>query len=63
MAKPIIDIKGASEELGLAYNTAKSAIDMLIDLCILKQDNNQERNKVFSYEAYLAVLREGTEII
>ena len=63
LAKPIIDIKGASEELGLAYNTAKSAIDMLIDLCILKQDNNQERNKVFSYEAYLAVLREGTEII
>ncbi len=63
LAKPIIDIKGASEELGLAYNTAKSAIDMLIDLCILKQDNDQERNKVFSYEAYLAVLREGTEII
>ena len=63
LAKPIIDIKGAAEELGLAYNTAKSAIDMLIDLCILKQDNNQERNKVFSYEAYLAVLREGTEII
>lgn len=63
LAKPIIDIKGASEELELAYNTVKSAVDVLMDLDIIKQDNNQERNKVFSYEAYLAVLREGTEII
>ena len=38
-------------------------VDALMNLDILKQDNNQERNKVFSYEAYLAVLREGTEII
>lgn len=63
LARPIIDIKGAAEELKLAYNTVKSAVDVLIDLGILKQDNNQGRNKVFSYEAYLDVLREGTEII
>ena len=63
LAKPIIDIKGAAEELELAYNTVKSIVDALMDLDILKQDNNKERNKVFSYEAYLAVLREGTEII
>ena len=63
LAKPIIDIKGAAEELELAYNTVKSAVSVLIDLGILKQDNDQERNKVFSYEAYLDILREGTEII
>ena len=59
-ASPIIDIKKTSEDLGFAYNTIARGVDMLVELKILKQTENVQRNRVFSYEEYLEILRKDT---
>jgi len=40
--------------------TAKNALQLLCDAGILVQFSGKQRNRVFSYEAYLILLREGT---
>lgn len=57
---PIIDIKHTADALGLSYNTVSSAVKKLIDLGILRETTNAARNRVFAYEQYLEILREGT---
>lgn len=61
-ANPIIDITETSKKIGKAYNTTANAIKKLQDLGILKITNKQDRNRVYGYEDYLAILREGTEL-
>ena len=58
---PIIDIKKTAETLSLSYNTVSTAIKKLIDLGIVKETTNAARNRVFVYEEYLEILKEGTE--
>ncbi|MEW6622132.1 MAG: Fic family protein [Bacillota bacterium] len=57
---PIIDIKKTSEELGISFNAAANAVSILVDLDILKQTENVQRNRVFAYEEYLQILRKDT---
>ena len=57
---PIIDIKHTSKALGVSYNTTATAVKTLVDLGILREKTNAARNRVFSYEAYLEILRSGT---
>ena len=57
---PIIDIKKTSQALGISYNTTASAVRKLIGLGILRETTNAARNRVFAYQAYLDILREGT---
>lgn len=57
---PIIDIKKTSEELGISFNAAANAVSILVDLNILKQTENVQRNRVFAYEEYLQILRKDT---
>lgn len=57
---PIIDIKNTSKALGVSYNTTATAVKTLMDLGILREKTNAARNRVFSYEAYLEILRSGT---
>jgi len=57
---PIIDIKKTSQALGISYNTTASAVRKLIDLGILRETTNAARNRVFAYQSYLDILREGT---
>ncbi|MBR6199117.1 MAG: Fic family protein [Spirochaetales bacterium] len=57
---PIIDIKKTATALHLSYNTVSSAVSKLTELGILKETTNAARNKVFAYNAYLEILREGT---
>ena len=57
---PIINIKKTSEELEISYNTVSSAIKKLEQIGILKQTTNASRNRVFSYEDYLNILRKDT---
>lgn len=59
-ANPIIEIKKTAEFLDLSYNTISSAVKRLIDLNILIPTDNAERNRTFSYEAYLSILRKDT---
>lgn len=59
-SNPIIEIQKTSEALGIAYNTTSSAVNRLVDIGILTQTTNANRNRTFAYEEYLAVLRKGT---
>lgn len=58
---PIIDIGKTAEELNLAFSTVSLAVNRLIDAGILIQTNNANRNRVFAYEDYLAILRKDTQ--
>jgi len=57
---PIIEIKKTSAALGLAFNTVAGAASKLCEVGILKQTNKAQRNRRFSYEEYLDILRRGT---
>lgn len=57
---PIIDIGKTAEELKLAFSTVSLAVNRLVDAGILIKTNNANRNRVFSYEDYLAILRKDT---
>lgn len=57
---PIIDIGKTAEELNLAFSTVSLAVNRLVDAGILIKTNNANRNRVFSYEDYLAILRKDT---
>lgn len=57
---PIIDIKHTAAALGLSYNTVSVAVKKMMGLDILRETTNAARNRVFAYEKYLAVLRDGT---
>lgn len=59
---PIIDIKKTSKELGLSYNAISNAVSKLVDLDILKPSGINQRNRVFSYEEYLTIMRKDTEL-
>lgn len=57
---PIIDIKQTAAALGLSYNTVFAAVKKLMELGILKETTNAARNRVFAYEEYLEILKQGT---
>lgn len=57
---PIIDIKQTALELNLAFSTVSNAVNKLVNMGILIQTNNANRNRVFAYEDYLAILRKDT---
>lgn len=57
---PIIDIGKTAEELKLAFSTVSLAVNRLVDANILIKTNNANRNRVFAYEDYLAILRKDT---
>lgn len=57
---PIIDIKQASIGIKKAFNTVSDAISTFIKLGILKQVEGNKRYRIFAYESYLNILRDGT---
>lgn len=60
-ANPIIEIRKTAQALAMAYNTAASAVRLLLEVGILAQTIEQNRNRTFAYQAYLKILRKGTE--
>ena len=57
---PITDIKRTAADLGVSYNTVSAAVGKLVQAGILKETTNASRNRVFSYEEYLNILRKDT---
>ena len=57
---PIIDIKRTASDLEVSYNTVSTAVGKLVQAGILKETTNASRNRVFSYEEYLNILRKDT---
>lgn len=57
---PIVDVGKTAKALNLSFATVSSSIKRLSDLNILVQTKNTSRNRIFSYEDYLNILRRGT---
>ncbi len=57
---PIIDIQKTATALGLSYNTVSKAVSILIEKGILIQTKKSGKAKIYSYAAYLDILRKDT---
>ena len=57
---PIIEIKKTASALEISFNTVANAVKRLVAMGILVQSSNANRNRTFSYEEYLHILRRGT---
>ena len=59
--RPVGGIRHLARRTGLSAPTVANALRLLEELGIVREITGRQRGKVFSYERYLAVLREGTE--
>ncbi|MCL2052453.1 MAG: Fic family protein [Lachnospiraceae bacterium] len=57
---PIIEIQKTVEALGITFKTISDSVTRLCDIGILSKSSGEQRNRTFSYTAYLDILREGT---
>lgn len=57
---PIIETKKTAAALGCSYNTMAAYIDTLCENGILKQTAKSGKSRIYSYEAYLDILRKDT---
>lgn len=58
---PIIEVKRTAEQLGHSYNAVAEAVRKLVEVGVLVETKRTGRTRTFAYEAYLEILREGTE--
>lgn len=61
--RPITTINDLRKRTDLSFPTATRAVSKLMELGIAKEITGGRRNRVFSYDRYLAVLNEGAEPI
>ena len=59
--QPLTSVSKAAEAPGLSYNTATSALQNLEHLGIVREITGKQRNRVYLYDRYLAILSEGAE--
>jgi len=59
---PIATAKMLEARTGLANPTVLSAINVLVDLGILRELTGKRRNRTFGYDAYLAILRARDDV-
>ena len=59
--RPLNSIKQLSTVCSLSFPTAAKALETLVDLGIAREITGGQRNRLFVYDAYLAILSEGAE--
>ncbi len=59
---PLVTIPEAARELNIAFPTASRAIKHLQNLGILAEFTGQQRNRIYYYQQYFDILKEGTEL-
>ena len=59
-ANPIIEIKKTAVALGVSYNAIARAVTVLMEKGILEQTEKTGKTKIYSYIAYLQILRKDT---
>ncbi len=57
----ITTIPSAARKLALSEPTINSALNHLVELGIVREMTGKKRRRVYGYQAYLDILREGTE--
>lgn len=60
--KPLVNLNQVCMQTGLSFPAATKAMQKMEHLGIVKEITGQQRNRVFAYERYLAILNEGTEL-
>ena len=59
--RPVLTITHLSETQGMTFPTASKAIEKLVKEGIVRELTGQRRNRIYVYDAYLAMLNEGGE--
>jgi Fic family protein len=60
-ARPIVTIDHICEMANMTFPTASKAIDILLSLGIVREITGKQRNRVYAYHHFLAILNEGAE--
>ena len=60
-AQPILSLPVARRGTKLSFQTAASAMELLIEHGIAREITGKRRDRLFVYEQYLSILNEGTE--
>ena len=61
-ARPIQSMSRIRDTTGLSFPAVSSAMDLLVEFGIARELTGKRRNRLFSYDGYLAILAEGTEL-
>jgi Fic family protein len=59
--RPLCSVPTASKALNLTPPTARTALNHLLKLGIVRETTGKRRNQVYAYDAYIKILNEGTE--
>ena len=59
--RPVLTLNEVSRRAGLSFPTAAKGMAALTELGLARELTGNRRNRVFSYQRYLAILGEGTE--
>jgi Fic family protein len=59
--RPVLTLNELSRRTGVSFPTAAKSMTNLVDLGIARELTGGQRNRVFAYDRYLAILNEGTE--
>ena len=58
---PILSIAKAAAKLGVTFPTVAKSLEHLRSLGVLQEITGRQRDRVFIYDRYVAILNEGTE--
>ncbi len=57
--KPVFMINDLVDAFQISYNTASSRVDMLVEMNIVKKDNEQHRNRIFAAQKYIDIFMDS----
>ena len=60
---PIVSIPAAAGSIGISAPTVAKSLEHMRRLGMLREITGRQRHRLFVYDAYLAILSEGTEPI
>jgi Fic family protein len=61
--RPLATLSDAASRSGLSFPSTASAMEALVAMGLVRELTGKKRNRVFTYDKYLAALSEGTEPI
>ncbi len=60
--KPLVNINQVCKQTGISFPAAAKAMRAMEKIGIVREITGQQRNRVFAYDRYLAILSEGMEL-
>ncbi|HBK58520.1 MAG TPA: cell filamentation protein Fic [Spirochaetaceae bacterium] len=59
--RPLLTVSEACKRVGLTFPAVAKGMETLVKLGIARELTGHKRNRIFAYDRYLAILKEGTE--